>query len=66
VDAGSYLGDIDIGDMFHNFILHEKVQMLAGIDLTPFFPEELTKKKELKAIWLRWVRSANGTEEFTL
>jgi len=60
VDAGSYLGDIDIGDMFHNFILHEKVQMLAGIDLTPFFPEELTKKKELKAIWLRWVRSAMG------
>jgi len=60
VDAGSYLGDIDIGDMFHNFILHEKVQMLAGIDLTPFFPEKLTRKRELKAIWSRWVRSAMG------
>jgi hypothetical protein len=60
VGAGTYLGDIDIGDMFHNFVLHERVQQLAGIDVTPFFPEELTRKRELKAIWLRWVRSAMG------
>ncbi len=30
VGPESFLGDIDIGDMFHNFVLHEKVQSLAG------------------------------------
>jgi len=56
----SSLGDIDIGDMFHIFVIHEKVQKLAGIDVTPFFPEELTQKRQLKVIWLRWVRSVMG------
>jgi len=60
VGVETYLGDTDIGDMFHNFVLHERVQKSAGIDVTPFFPEELTRKRELKAIWLRWVRSAMG------
>ena len=60
VGPETWLGDIDIGDMFHNFMLHEKVQKLAGIDVTPFFPEELARKRSLKAVWLRWVRSAMG------
>ena len=33
VGPETWLGDIDIGDMFHNFMLHEKVQKLAGIFL---------------------------------
>jgi hypothetical protein len=56
----TFMGDIDIGDMFHNFMLHEKVQRLAGIDITPFFPEELAKQKRMKVLWLRWVRRAMG------
>jgi hypothetical protein len=36
-----FMGDMDIGEMFHNFILHEKVQILMGLDLTPFFLEEI-------------------------
>jgi hypothetical protein len=35
------MGDMDIRDMFHNFMLHEDVQKLAGLDITPFYPEEL-------------------------
>lgn len=52
------MGDLDIGDMFHNFILHEMVQKLAGIDVTPFYPEEL--RKDLRVIWECWERCAMG------
>jgi len=58
VGKDTYLGDIDIGDMFHNFVLHERVQKVAGIDITPFFPDEVAEEGKVK--WLRWVRSAMG------
>jgi hypothetical protein len=45
VEAGTYMGDIDIGEMFLNFMLHPRMQHHAGVDLTPFFPEELTAKQ---------------------
>lgn len=36
VGPDSFMGDMDIGDMFHNFMLHEDLRQVAGIDLTPF------------------------------
>jgi len=55
VSDTTFLSDLDIGDMFHNFLLHEKVQRLAGIDVTTFFPEEVECKDGKKTLWLRWV-----------
>jgi len=52
VEPGSYMGDIDIGEMFLNFMLHPRIQQHAGVDLTPFFPEELTASR--KVIWEHW------------
>jgi hypothetical protein len=49
VSEESWMGDLDIGDMFHNFVLHEDVQKLSGIDLTSFYPEEL--KDGRRVIW---------------
>jgi len=60
VGHDSYMGDIDVGDMFHNFMLHEDVQDLAGIDLTPFFPDEAVAAGTPQSLWERWVRSAMG------
>jgi hypothetical protein len=37
VDENTYMGDMDIGEMFLNFILHESMQALCGVDLTEFF-----------------------------
>jgi len=51
------MGDIDIGDMFLNFILHAKVQPHAGVDLTPFFPEELMGGTRI-TLWEHWCRCA--------
>lgn len=58
VEAGSYMGDIDIGEMFLNFMLHQRMQQHAGVDLTPFFPEELTPER--RVIWEHWSRCGMG------
>lgn len=60
VGPQTFMGDIDIGDMFHNFMMHELVQRVAGIDLTPFFLEELAWRRDVRMIWERWVRCAMG------
>ena len=53
VDFGTFMSDFDIGDCFLNFILHETMQSLCGIDLTKFFGNG-------KVLWERWVRAAMG------
>ncbi len=39
VDKNTFMGDMDIGEMFLNFILHESMQALCGVDLTNYFGE---------------------------
>ena len=34
VDAGTYIGDCDIGEMFLNFMLDINIRPYAGVDLT--------------------------------
>jgi hypothetical protein len=38
---GYFMSDIDIGEMFLNFMLHESVQKYCGVDLTTLFPDEV-------------------------
>ena len=40
VEASTYMGDIDISEMFLNFMLHPRLQPYARIDLTPYFGKE--------------------------
>jgi hypothetical protein len=40
VDANTYMADVDIGEMFLNFILHKDLQALAGVDLSHYFTGE--------------------------
>jgi len=57
IDEYSWLGDIDIGEMFLNFVLHEDLQPYAGVDLRPYWLEECPKNQTL---WERWVRCLMG------
>jgi len=57
VDESSWMGDLDIGEMFLNFSLHPKLQPFCGVDLRPYFPEEARGGKTL---WERWVRCMMG------
>ena len=54
---GYFMSDIDIGEMFLNFMLHESVQKYCGVDLTQLFPEEVLPGQVL---WERWGRCGMG------
>jgi hypothetical protein len=47
VNEGTWIGDLDIGEMFLNFCLHPKLQKLCGVDLRPYFAEEIPGKGTL-------------------
>jgi hypothetical protein len=60
VEPGTFMGDMDVGEMFLNFVLHESMQALCGIDLTEFFGDDAEQNGEPKLLWERWVRAAMG------
>ena len=41
LEPGTFCADSDIGEMFLNFILHEGVRSLCGVDFSKIFGEEL-------------------------
>ena len=57
IDVGSYMADVDIGEMFLNFILHPKVKPYCGVDLTKYFPKEV---QDNNVLWVRWSRCCMG------
>jgi hypothetical protein len=40
VDEHTFMSNVDVGDCFLNFVLHQELQELAGVDLTHYFGEE--------------------------
>lgn len=49
------MSDVDLGEMFLNFVLHESVRSLAGVDLTHYF---LAGTKNVR--WECWMQAAMG------
>jgi hypothetical protein len=59
MEPGTWMADNDVlGEMFLNFVLHEGVQALCGVDLTKHFPEGIPEGT--KVLWERWTRCAMG------
>jgi hypothetical protein len=59
VEPGTFMSDNDVGEMFLNFMLHEDVRKLCGVDFTLYYPEEL-EGSDLNVLWERWQRCAMG------
>eukprot|EP00980_Cylindrotheca_fusiformis_P024767 scaffold12423_cov140-Cylindrotheca_fusiformis.AAC.1 len=57
VESKTFMADFDIGECFLNFVLHESMQALCGIDLSHFFGSNSGGRKVL---WERWARAAMG------
>jgi hypothetical protein len=51
------MGDLDIAEMFLNFVLHELIHPHCGVDLTTLFPEEVQPGGVL---WEHWERCGMG------
>jgi hypothetical protein len=60
VDENTFMGDMDIGEMFLNFVLHESMQALCGVDLTEFFGKRDKTTGRNVLLWEKWVRAAMG------
>lgn len=59
LDYGYYSADVDLGEMFLNFPLHQSIQASSGIDLSPF-QKELGLGDGNKKVWYRWTRNWMG------
>jgi hypothetical protein len=55
---GTWMVDLDIGEMFLNFMLAEDARHLVGIDISQFFLEEIKEGKFTN--WEIWMRCAMG------
>lgn len=55
---GYFMADLDIGEMFHNFMLDVALRSQCGIDITPYYPQEV--KKRGRYLRLRWERLLMG------
>ena len=57
IEEGTFLADVDVGDCFLNFPLHLKLQALAGVDLTCYFPNP-----DNSPVWECWHRALMGVK----
>ena len=56
VESGSYVVDMDIGKFSSNFMLEDKLQPYARVDVLPFFPNEgFRGTKFIKEVWTRLI-----------
>ena len=64
VEEGTHMGDVDIGEMFLNFMLHPSLRVLCGIDITPYAldMQEIpsSEKSPQDKTWVSWNRIAMG------
>ena len=58
VEPGTYMCDTDVGEVFLNFMLHEEVRKMCGVDFTLYYPEEVGQG--VGNLWERWCRCAMG------
>jgi hypothetical protein len=60
VDENTFMGDMDIGEMFLNFVLHKSMQSLCGVNLTELFGQKDKNTGKRVLLWEKWVRAAMG------
>lgn len=55
LEPGSWQADIDVGEMFYNFMLDPQVRPFCGVDATPYMTEGPGSQS-----WLLWSRCVMG------
>ena len=66
---GAHQADLDIGEMFLNFMLHDSLRQYSGVDLTHLRSEDQSneeweaERKKLYDERERWVRNWMGTTD---
>jgi hypothetical protein len=58
--AEAYCGNFDIGEQFHNYVLHEREQIYCGVEIPPAVIQDLQTKGIQVAAPMRWGRLVFG------
>ena len=58
IDFDTWLGDIDLGEMFLNFWLDPRLRAYTGVDITGFCTDE--ERAGRSVVWERWERLLMG------
>ena len=58
VKRGTWMADLDLGEMFYNFCLDRVIRAYTGVDLTKYFPEHIESEEE--RYWVFWNRLLMG------
>jgi hypothetical protein len=56
LEPGTFMGDLDVGEMFLNFMLETRCSYLAGVDLSKYIQELGGNPRH----WARWGRCGMG------
>lgn len=59
LEPGYSMADNDVGEMFHNFMLHETLRQYCGLDISLYASAD-QREKGNKQVWRRWNRLAMG------
>ena len=57
IEEGTFLADVDVGECFLNFPLHQSLRALAGVDLSAYFPNA-----DGTRLWECWHRALMGVK----
>lgn len=60
LEPGYFMADNDVGEMFHNFVLHKELRKFCGLDMTSFFTGQPGAIQSNGKLWERWNRLAMG------
>jgi hypothetical protein len=60
LEPGYCMADNDVGEMFHNFMLHKDLRQFCGLDFSPYYPAEVENRNSKGRLWMRWNRLAMG------
>ena len=68
VEEGTHMCDVDLGEMFLNFMVHPSARKYLGVDLTPYQLnyENLSSSQvvdSLGRVWVAWNRIAMGLKD---
>ncbi len=57
LEPGTWQGDIDVGEMFYNYMLDPSIRAYCGVDVDPYLRKEQTGRR---LAWLMWLRCVMG------
>jgi hypothetical protein len=65
IGSDTWGADLDLGEMFLNFTLHNSLHAFCGVDLTPYFPDNV--QAGCQTLW-EWLMDQmfDGPEDLTL